>query len=251
MITDAKNEPLCNLAREEAIARCSPAQPVLRLWRNSSCVVLGRFQVSAAEVDELTCESERMPVYRRFTGGGAVYHDLGNLNVSLVLPRKLGPLVDDPNLARLPQAYSLVLEPLAHALRMMGLRPIVGTREITIGGHKVSGVAAWFGVGSVLVHATLLVNSDLELLSRVLNGPGAPGNSRWERTKSRRASVTSLAHEGIRDLCAEVVREAVTSAFAGHFGCVLERADLATKEQELASELFATRYSQRRWHVEG
>jgi lipoate---protein ligase len=251
LISEEKNEPLCNLTREEAIARSNPSTPALLLWRDSSCVVLGRFQLSAAEVDQFTCESEGVSVYRRFTGGGAVYHDLGNLNVSLVLPRKLGPLVDDPNLTRLPQAYSLVLEPLAHALRMMGLRPIVGTREITIGGHKVSGVAAWFGVGSVLVHATLLVNSDLELLNRVLNGPGAPGNSRWERTKSRRASVTSLAREGIRDLCAEVVREAVTSAFADHFGCVLERADLTTKEQELAAELFATRYSLRRWHVEG
>lgn len=251
LITDDDHDPLRNLAREEAIARSYPATPALRMWRNSSCVVLGRFQLSAAEVDQFTCESERVPIYRRFTGGGAVYHDLGNLNISLAVPRKAGLLVHDPHLARLPQAYSLVLKPLADALGMIGLQPIAGHREITIEGRKVSGVAAWFGVESVFVHATLLVNSNLELLQQVLNGPGAPGNSRWERTKSRRASVTSLAREGIRDVSLGVVREVMTAAFAGHFGCVLEHADLTIREQELAAELFATRYSLPRWHAEG
>ena len=87
---DGERDPRTNLAREEAIARHVGADdaaptPVLRLWRNAPCAVVGRFQLAAAEVDLAATAALRAPVLRRFTGGGTVWHDPGNLNVSVVL----------------------------------------------------------------------------------------------------------------------------------------------------------------------
>jgi len=97
---DGERDPATNLAREEAIARhvaADPAAPtpVLRLWRNAACAVVGRFQVASAEVDLDAAEELGAPVLRRFTGGGTVWHDPGNLNVSVVLRPEDAILVAD------------------------------------------------------------------------------------------------------------------------------------------------------------
>jgi lipoate-protein ligase A len=197
---DGERDPATNLAREEAIARHVAADPtastpVLRLWRDAPCVVVGRFQLGAAEVDHVAAAALGAPVLRRFTGGGTVWHDPGNLNVSVVLRPEDAVLAADPALRRLPGLYRLVLAPLAAAVRSLGVAAEVTERDIVAPGGKLSGVAAWLGGRALLVHATLLVDADLDALARVCNGPGAAGDPRWERTKSRRVGVTSLSRE--------------------------------------------------------
>jgi lipoate-protein ligase A len=254
-------DPSRNLALDEALARLAGSAPTLRLWRNARCVVVGRSQVAEAEVDEEACRRLDVPVYRRFSGGGAVYHDEGNLNVSVVLSR------DDPLLRRrparrsLPGLYAAALEPLANAVRALGIPAVATEREVAVGGRKVSGVAAWLGRGSVLVHATLLVAADLALLERVLAGPGAPGDRRWERTRSRPAEVTSLACEGLTPAgCADVDR-AVVAAFAAFEEGDARLTHCAPRttrpgepaEHELcaAEQLYEERYSDPAWHLTG
>ncbi len=242
--------PPLNLAREEAIARAARL-PTLRLWQNSRCVVLGRYQVREAEVSLAHCAAARVPIYRRFTGGGAVYHDAGNLNISLILPRNSFPLSCQPALARVPQVYSLVLTPLASALRSMGLQPQASPREVLVANRKISGAASWLGHDSVLVHATLLLDADLETLGRVLDGPGDPGNVRWEKTRSRRSPVTSLAREGVLNAASSRVRLAVISAFAAHWSVGVETGKMSAPEILLANRLLAVKYSRSAWHASG
>jgi len=74
-----------NLALEETLARSGPAAPLLRVWQNESCVVIGRAQRAGREVDLAACAASGVPVLRR-ASGGAVYQDLGNLNISLAVP---------------------------------------------------------------------------------------------------------------------------------------------------------------------
>jgi lipoate---protein ligase len=250
LLDDGERDPALNLAREEAIGACHHGAPILRLWRNDRCVVLGRAQLAEAEADLSWCRDAGIPVLRRFTGGGAVWHDAGNLNVSVFLPRHGEPVrgaLDDG----LVGLYRLVLDPLGDAIRSLAGdtadRVGVDERAAWIGKGKVSGVAAWLGARTVLVHATLLVSSDLDMLARALAGPGAPGDSRWEHTKSRRVPVTTLAREGLPTAPA-VVDAAVVAAFGVVAGVA---AGLTPEEIDRAAELLDRRYSSDEWHLRG
>ncbi len=265
---DGRREPWRNLAIDEALARTTGPEPILRLWRNDPCVVLGRFQVAAAEVDLVAAARLGVPVCRRFSGGGAVYHDRGNLNISLVAPRDHA-VVADRVVGGLAGLYGAVLEPLAAAVRTLGIPASAAARGLFVEGRKLGGVAAWVGGRSLLVHATLLIDADLEALRRVLAGPGDPGNGRWERTKSERVPVTSLAREldgrlsgggastGGRAFYA-IVDRAVVEAFTaarrpgerrGEHPIGADR--LRAAELAVAADLFLSRYADPGWHANG
>ncbi len=262
---DGRREPRHNLAVDEALARTAGPEPTLRLWRNDRCVIVGRFQLADAEVDRGAADRLGVPVYRRLTGGGAVYHDPGNLNVSLVAARD-HPLVDGRLRGGRQRLYGAVLEPLAAAIQTLGIIAEPARRGLVVGGRKLGGIAAWVGGRSVLVHATLLIDADLVTLDRVLAGPGDPGNRRWQLTRSERASVTSLACEldetpaagrsspGRSDLRA-VVDRAVVQAFkaaaCGPTERPIETDGLRPAELAVAADLFLSRYGRSAWHASG
>jgi lipoate-protein ligase A len=191
-----------------------------------------------------------VPVYRRFTGGGTVYHDPGNLNVTVIVRR------DDPRVAGrlglLPRLYRLVLDPLADAARSLGAAAVATERDLLVGDSKIGGVAAWIGADSLLVHGTLLVDADLVTLDRVLDGPGAPGDPRWERTRSRRTRVTSLARvaaaTGSRPPDPGAVDAAVVASFTGRSA---PPGAITPDEDALAARLFDQRYRRPAWHELG
>ncbi len=243
---EGHREPRRNLALDEALARCADGGRVLRLWRNERCVVLGRFQLREAELDLAACRELGVPVLRRFTGGGAVFHDPGNLNATLVLGRD-DPLVRErTSHGLLPGVYGALLEPLAAAVRSLAGEAAADERAVWLRGRKISGVAAWLGAHAVLIHATLLVDSDLEALDRVLSGPGAPGDPRWERTRSRRVPVTSLTREKIGGI------DRIEPAILAALGVGADRATgFTAAERGAADRLLAERYSRALWHAEG
>jgi lipoate-protein ligase A len=260
---DGRREPSYNLAVDEALARTTSPEPAVRLWRNDRCVILGRFQMAEAEVDLGAARQLGVPVYRRFTGGGTVYQDAGNLNISLVVPRA-HPLVEPRRLVSLQGLYGAVLEPLAAAVRTLGIPAQAARRGLFVGDRKLGGVAAWIGSRTVLVHATLLIDADLAALERVLAGPGAPANPRWCLTKSERAPVTSLARELDRanvpgessarpDLWA--IDDLVIDAFRAASGDPSERPvtrdGLRAAELAVAADLLWRRYSEPTWHASG
>jgi lipoate-protein ligase A len=250
LLDDGTRDPCLNLALEEAIARSSGPHPTLRLWRNERAVVVGRFQLAGAEVDLAVARETATPVLRRFTGGGAVYHDPGNLNVSLVLLRDRPPLAGRPDLAVLPTLYRLLLEPLAAAVAWLGLPVERTARDLLVDGRKISGVAAWLGRDRLLVHGTLLVSADLGLLERVLAGPGAPGDPRWERTRSRRMPVTSVGRVLGRVPASNELAGFVAEAFAAAYGFEPETGRPTEAELARAAELLATRYGCEAWHAD-
>lgn len=256
---DGERDPRRNLALEEALGRAAGPDPTVRLWRNGRCAVLGRSQIADAEVDVAACRELDVPVLRRFTGGGTVYHDPGNLNITIVLRRDDPRLADRPELARVPGLYRLVLEPLVAAVISLGVPALATERDLLVDGAKVSGVAAWIGGRSLLVHGTLLVDADLATLDRVLRGPGAPGNPRWERTRSRRSAVTSLARAlgsgggdaaGTtpgRTLGSAAEAAVVASIADGH----AQPGEVMDEETVIARELMRTRYGRAGWHRSG
>lgn len=158
LILDTETDPALNLAAEQYLLR-EVGEPVLRVWRNSPCVVIGRHQVPCIEADVCEAAKRGVPVLRRISGGGAVYHDLGNINFTIITPSEGGKGVD----------YDRLLRPAIDAFILSGLGVVhAGRGVLRLFGAKITGSSAVVWRGRVLVHGTILYNADLDALQRLL-----------------------------------------------------------------------------------
>lgn len=167
--TDARR----NLALERELLREVEAgfrPETLRLWVNDPCLVRGRNRArTSGWYDEGAARALGVPVLTRESGGGCVYHDRGNLNWSIYLPRAQGFVGASPLFRR---AAALIVE----ALGALGVEAaFAAPNRIDVGGRKVSGLAARAVLGASLVHGTLLVSTDLGRLNALcIPPPGCP-----------------------------------------------------------------------------
>ena len=249
---DGTRDPRLNLAREEAVARHvaadpAAAAPVLRLWRNSRCAVVGRFQLAAAEVD-LAAAATLGPRSSADSPAEAPSGTIPAISTSRSSSARRTPSWwPTHRSAACRGLYRLVLAPLAAAVRSLGVAAEMTQRDIVAPGGKLSGVAAWLGGRALLVHATLLVDADLDALARVCNGPGAAGDPRWERTQSHRVTVTSLARELGGTPESADIEAAVLAAFGAD---PLHRSAFTPVEAAAVERLLADRYGLPAWHAD-
>ena len=149
-------EPALALAHDETLGR-DPGCATLILWRTRPAVVIGRFQRADWEVDPVACGERGVGVWRRFTGGGAVYLDQGTLCIGLAAPpRHPWSQLD------VPRMYAPLLDGIVRACHAQGVGAARDERTVRVAGRKVTGIAAHHGRGGVLVHGTLLIEADLE-----------------------------------------------------------------------------------------
>jgi lipoate---protein ligase len=180
LILDPATDPVFNLAADEFLL-CEVSEPVLRIWRSSPCVVIGRHQIPCVEADVALAARLGVPVLRRLSGGGAVYHDMGNVNFTIVgnLPKGLG--ID----------FARMLQPIAAALGEMGVAAqYAGRGDLRVSGRKISGNSAYLWKGRVLHHGTLLFDADLDTLESLLEVRG--GNVSGKSIRSVKSAVTNL-----------------------------------------------------------
>lgn len=174
-------DPHFNLALEEYLLTQEKQDNFILLWRNRPSVILGLNQNALEEIREEEAALRGIPVVRRSTGGGAVYHDLGNLNFSFITDFSPGKFV----------SMQEFLTPVLAYLHSLGLPAIMdGRNDIVIAGHKVSGNAQRITGGRILHHGTLLFQSDLSVLARVLKPYDAKFQSK--STKSVRTRVANI-----------------------------------------------------------
>ena len=129
------------------------------LWQNRSAVIIGKYQNALAEIDLPYVEQNGIQVVRRLSGGGAVYHDLGNLNYTYI--------TDAEDTTRLD--LQLFCQPVLRTLRAMGVpAELNGRNDMSIQGRKFSGNAQYMRHGRVMHHGTLLFDSDLSAVGRAL-----------------------------------------------------------------------------------
>ena len=181
LIFDPTTDPFFNLAADEFLLR-ETDEPVLRIWRSSPSVVIGRHQIPCVEANVVEAFHRGIPILRRISGGGAVYHDSNNINFTIVRPLAKGEGVDFANL----------LAPVAAVLNEMGLSvEYSGRGDLRLGGKKISGNSAYLWKGRILHHGTLLFDADLDVLEVLLNvrGEGWEGRS----VRSVKSAVTNLA----------------------------------------------------------
>lgn len=199
--------PHRNLAREEALLlACDRGEidsPLLYLWQNANTVVIGRAQNAWRECATERMREEGCTLARRTTGGGAVFHDLGNLNFSFIVPRA------QYDLAR-------QLSVIQAAVGSFGIAcEFSGRNDLLAGGRKFSGNAFRFLNGAALHHGTLLVRADGARMARFLQ----PSKEKLEAkgVKSVPSRVVNLS-ELSADVTVERLSGALRRAFEAEYG---------------------------------
>ena len=156
VIINKSTDPYFNQAFEEYIFNNIKDDKVLIVWRNNPAVIVGCYQNICREVDAYALKKAGIPIVRRMSGGGTVYHDLGNINYTLIHDKE--GFID----------YDDFLTPVIDALNRLGVKAHKDkTCDIAIGGKKISGSAQKVSSGRVLHHGTLLFESDLSVLDEI------------------------------------------------------------------------------------
>lgn len=216
-------DPHRNLATEKyLLEHVAPDSCILYLWQNKNTVVIGRNQNAWAECRTSLLEQEGGLLSRRLSGGGAVYHDLGNQNFTF--------LVSDEN-------YDLdrqltVIQNACLALGIAAERS--GRNDILVEGRKFSGNAFYHSQGNAYHHGTIMVDVDMERLPRYLSPPKAKLQSKG--VASVRSRVVNLK-EYCPSLTCEIMRQKLQEAFAQVYGLTpevitLDDTALATIEKD-------------------
>lgn len=159
-IPNDKTDTSFNLAFEEELLYSDllSQTPTFSLWRNPPSVIIGVSQIAEQEVNLRYCNENGIPVVRRKTGGGAVYHDLGNLNFSFFFPKK-----PDVN------PYQSVYDILKPAFQKLGIDiDLSQTNDLLYAGRKFSGMAERVIGDRTMVHGTILYNVDFGTMSKAL-----------------------------------------------------------------------------------
>ena len=178
-------DPYRNMAFEESLllsVESGSSPNTLRFWRNKRCVVIGLSQNKADELDLEKCHDYGVHILKRFTGGGTVYHDLGNLNWTVVCR------MDIPVIKKIQGVYGLyerLSNPVVEALQDLDINAeFKPPNSIYLQKKKISGLAMCIKKSSILVHGTLLVNADINLLNRSLKKLKDPVTNISFHTKS-------------------------------------------------------------------
>ncbi|WP_297500821.1 biotin/lipoate A/B protein ligase family protein [Thermococcus sp.] len=236
--------PEIQMAIDEAIllARIEGKVPdTVRLYAFSpSSITIGRFQSVRHDVNLDEARKLDIPIVRRITGGGSVFHDeFGEITYSVIIGEDF-----HPSLRNVESSYRYLAGPLVDALNDLDLEAAFsGLNDIVVNGKKISGSAQTRRKGIILQHGTFMYATRVDVLGRVLRASKEKlrdkgVSSIWER-------VTTLEREGIRLTrweAYELLRESFTRGFD------IEEGELTDYELELAEKLIEERYGNREWN---
>ncbi|GAA6462930.1 lipoate--protein ligase family protein [Bacteroides xylanisolvens] len=222
-----------HLAAEEYLLK-QGNEDIFMLWQDTPSVVIGKHQRLRSEVDQEWAEREQVHIARRFSGGGAVYHDLGNVNLTFI-----------ETTPRLPE-FVTYLQRTLDFLNSMGLMATGGERlGIYLNGLKISGSAQCLYKDRVLYHCTLLYDTDLTALHQALN----PEPMVDDETLSSVYAVPSVRSEvtNIRKhLSAGTVTDFKEKAFL-YFSKSQSVSAFTREEIEAINQLREEKYIQKEW----
>ncbi len=155
-----QTDPFFNIAAEEYLLK-NMDEDILMLWQSEPSVILGKHQNTLKEVNLGYVIGHKIPVIRRISGGGTVFHDLGNINYTLITrSEKQENLVD----------FRKFTLPIILFLKQFGLEPqFEGKNNLTLDGKKFSGNSAHVFKNRVMHHGTFLFNTRLNILENIIN----------------------------------------------------------------------------------
>ncbi|MBR5558859.1 MAG: lipoate--protein ligase [Oscillospiraceae bacterium] len=181
LIKDENHEPSRNIAID-AYMLMGMEQEVCRLWRNDKAVIIGRNQNAVEEIDLDFVKEHDVKVIRRLSGGGAVFHDLGNICFTFVAPYHNGEFNN----------YEKFTAPIRDYLRTLGVQAeLSGRNDLTVDGMKISGNAQTVHKGRIMHHGTLLFSSNVNDLAGALRPKQMKIESKG--IKSVRSRITNIS----------------------------------------------------------
>ncbi|MBO6159538.1 MAG: lipoate--protein ligase [Firmicutes bacterium] len=228
-------DPFLNLAREEVLLRrVKEGQILLYLWQNQNTVVIGRNQNCYKECRVSLLESEGGILARRLSGGGAVFHDLGNLNYTFFAMR------EDFDTKR---QTGLILD----AVRSFGLAAdATGRNDIEVNGRKISGNAYYLTKEACYQHGTVMIDVNADKIERYLQVDRSKLASKGvSSVRSRVMSLKEIQLSISVDRMKERIGEAFRSRFAGVSEHVFAPEECRQIEQEAA--FLRQRYASNAW----
>lgn len=212
-------DPWFNIALEEKLlADLLANEIILYLWQNDNTVVIGRNQNAWKECAWEQLEKDGGKLARRLSGGGAVYHDLGNLNFTFLAPRKYYDI---------EKQLSVILA----ALKKLGVNAeFSGRNDLLLDGKKFSGHAYYYQSQAAYHHGTIMVHSQLEKLSKYLN----PSKKKIaaKGVESVRSRVTNIGENS-----KEITIPSVTESFIESFSELYQEPSDEVHIHEEASEV--------------
>jgi len=180
-IESRDTDPSRNLALEQFVFdSLDRKHDYFMLWQNHNAIIVGKHQNTLEEINAAFVKENDIRVVRRLSGGGAVYHDLGNLNFTFITDAGTQGI-----------DFAVFCEPIKNALLSFGVPvEISGRNDMTVDGKKFSGNAQYIKEGRVMHHGTILYDSDMSVLSRALK----PGADKIESrgVKSVQSRVTNI-----------------------------------------------------------
>ena len=225
-------DPYFNLALEEYVfERMDKSKSYFMLWQNDNTIVVGKYQNTAEEIDQAYVDAHGIRVARRLSGGGAVYHDKGNLNFTFIVDR-----ADAPGLN-----FKIFVEPVIRALARFGVHAaFTGRNDLTIDGMKFSGNAQYARRGRLLHHGCIMLDSNLTSVADALRVKEAKFDSK--AVKSVRSRVTTINAHAPAPISMEDFKGALKECAmaSGELEpCTLTEEDLAAI-RKLRDEKYAT-----------
>ncbi len=235
-IENNSTDPHYNLAFEEYIFKNLDKEDFVLLWRNSPSIIVGKNQNAIEEINMDYVKDNNINVVRRVTGGGAVYHDLGNLNFSFITKAQSN-LIDF-------KTYNI---PIVKALEKLGVEcEISGRNDIVIDGKKFSGIAQSIIKERVLNHGTLLFDSKLDTLSKALNVKRDKIESKGVKSVSSR--VTNIKPYVRDDIDVLEFKELLLKNIFEYFNQPVEIYELSHGDKEAIQRMVDEKYGTWEWN---
>lgn len=229
-------DPRHNLAIEEFLLRKEEfEQPLLLFYINEPSVIIGRNQNTVEEIDQTYIDDNNVHVVRRLSGGGAVYHDLGNLNYSFITNGR-------ENLHK----FAAFLEPVVRTLQEMGVpAEMGGNSDILVDGKKVSGNAQYSTPSRMFSHGTLLFDTSTEAMLKALNPKQMKIESK--AVQSVRSFVTNIREWLPTELTIEQFKQQLLEGLTQTE--LIPQYYLTKGDWILIEEIKAQRYGNWNWNV--
>ncbi|MGB4204105.1 MAG: lipoate--protein ligase [Bacteroidales bacterium] len=234
-IRRTETDPYFNIAAEEYVLH-EFTDDCFMLWRNEPSVIVGKHQNTLAEINYDFVTQNKIKVVRRISGGGAVFHDLGNINFTFIMNGQPGQLVD----------FRKFTQPIIDVLATLDIEAkFEGRNDLTIDGKKFSGNAEHVFKNRVLHHGTLLYRATINNLAGALNVD--PDKFRDKAIKSVRSRVTNISEH----LKVELEIEDFISLVMNHILEMYPNAQLyefSDNDRKKIRELVQTKYGTWDWN---
>ena len=236
LIDSPSHNAYFNIASEEYLIKQFPTEDIFLLYVNAPSIIVGKFQNTLAEINLDFVREKEIKVVRRMSGGGTVYHDLGNLNFSFHTLLGQNDFMD----------FSFFTQPVLNMLTKHGVPAVLeGRNDLLVEGKKFSGNAKLARHGKMIQHGTILLNSEMEVLVDALKVN--PLKFIDKAIKSNRSRVTNLINYLPKETTTEKLKHWLTEEIMDN-NPDAERYELTPEDLAGIQQLMTEKYETWEWN---